>query len=190
MRFEESDRVLAGWLSIATDQGEEGLDDVNRRQFRRFEKSMVVCGCVVAAFVLPSCRRLRLRGCLGRAGILHGDHGWIEPGGVLFEMRDLANNMKPCIAPEMALDKANVMDPVVKRMSDKVVTRCKVAAVPIPRLQCSSDHQRYASEDRHGLGLILIRHWGAFAGPWVVEKARFLVAGVHFDSDLTVWLEC
>lgn len=33
MRFEESDRVLAGWLSIATDQGEEGLDDVDRRQF-------------------------------------------------------------------------------------------------------------------------------------------------------------
>ena len=129
MRFEESDRVLAGWLGIATDQGEEGLDDVDRRQFRRFEKSMVVRRCVVAVFVLPSCRRLRLRGCLGRAGILHGDHGWIEPGGVLFEMRDLANDMKTCIAPEMALDKANVMDPVVKRMSDKVVARCKVAAV-------------------------------------------------------------
>lgn len=150
---------------------------------------MVVRGCVVALFVLPSCRRLRLRGCLGRAGILHGDHGWIEPGGVLFEMRDLANNMKPSIAPDMALDKANVMDPVVKRKSDKVVKRCKVA-VPVPRLQGSSDHQRYASEDRHGLRLILIRHWGAFAGPWIVEKARFLVAGAHFDSDLTVRLEC
>ena len=126
MRFEKSDRVLAGWLGIATDQGEEGLDDVDRRQFRRFEKSMVVRRCVVAVFVLPSCRRLRLRGCLGRAGVLHGDHGWIEPGVVLFEMRDLANNMKACNAPEMALDKANVMDPVVKRESDKVVMGCKV----------------------------------------------------------------
>lgn len=73
---------------------------------------MIVSGSIVSMISLSALHsgRCRLRCCLGLAGIVDRDHGWIVAAGVLAQVGDLADGSEAGIAPEVALDKTDIMN--------------------------------------------------------------------------------
>ena len=73
---------------------------------------MIVRGSIVSIISLPTFHsgRGRFLCCLGPAGIVDWNHRWIIAAGVLAQVGDFTNDTEAGIAPEMALDKSDIMD--------------------------------------------------------------------------------
>lgn len=103
--------MLTRRLRIATDQGQQRLDDINGGQFRSFVKRMVICRRIVPILALSFCFwRGEVRRSLGLIAA-HRNHGGIVAGGVLLKLGDVVDNVEAGILPEMALNKPDIMDP-------------------------------------------------------------------------------
>lgn len=110
LRFKKGDRVLAGWFGIAADQREQGLDDGKGSQLARSIASYIVGRSVVSCIALSLLRGNWQVGSRSiRSG--YGDHGRIIAGGVLVE-REVADDIEASGPPEMALDKADILNTI------------------------------------------------------------------------------
>lgn len=107
LRFEESCRVFPRRCNVASHEGKQGFNDSERGQSARGIQGMVVGGRVV---VVISFSPLHGRRWGVAGGIVDGNHGGIITARVLVEMGDFANDVEPGIAPEVALNKADIMD--------------------------------------------------------------------------------
>ena len=73
---------------------------------------MVVGGSIVSIIPFPALHNARrvFRCWLCLAGIIDRDDGWIVAARVLAQVGDFTNDTEAGIAPEMALDKSDIMD--------------------------------------------------------------------------------